>query len=67
MNKNPDLCYCMPGRTGHVHATKITAEEWAAGILAMEKLARDCMAPYLAPLPKAANRARRILAQATGG
>jgi len=56
-----DFCHCMPGRTGHVHAAKISPEDWAMGILAMEKLTDSCMMVHLAGLSKAAKQARRIL------
>ena len=55
------LCHCLPGRTGHVHAVKITPEEWARGILAIKVLAGDCQMVRLAGLPKAVKQARRIL------
>lgn len=56
-----DLCYCKPGFTGHVHAARLSAEEWARGILAMADLARDSQVPWLAGLPKAERQARKIL------
>jgi len=42
--RHDDLCYCKPGFTGHVHAVKLTDEEWARGVLAIDFLGRNSMA-----------------------
>lgn len=42
--RHDDLCYCKPGFTGHVHAAKLTDEEWAKGVLAIDFLGRGSMA-----------------------
>jgi hypothetical protein len=42
--QNDDLCYCKPGFTGHVHAAKISPEEWARGVLAIDFLGCGSMA-----------------------
>jgi hypothetical protein len=47
-----NLCYCKPGFTGHIHAARITPEEWAEGVLAIAELGRGSMAtttPKLSP------------------
>lgn len=42
--RDPDLCYCKPGFTGHVHAAKIDPEVWARGVLAIDFLGRGSIA-----------------------
>ena len=61
---NDDLCYCKPGFTGHVHAARITPEEWAQGVLAIDFLGRSSMATST-PKLSAKNRraAEKILTQ----
>lgn len=54
--RNDDLCYCKPGFTGHVHAAKITSEEWATGVLAITALSTGSMATST---PKLSARNRR--------
>ncbi len=65
------MCYCekgvVPGsstRLGHVHAASLSPVEWAKGVLAIEALAGDSRAPWLADLPKAARKARAIMRKA---
>ena len=69
---NGEVCYCTPSpgtktRLGHVHAAKLTFEEWARGILVMEALAGNSMVPWLTNLPRAAKQARTILKRTTRG
>jgi hypothetical protein len=61
--RDPDLCYCKLGFTGHVHAAKISPEEWAQGVLAIDFLSRNSMATSTPKLtPKNRKAAERILA-----
>lgn len=63
--RNDDLCYCKPGFTGHIHAARITPEEWAKGVLAIDFLGRGSMSTST-PKLSAKNRraAERIQGQA---
>lgn len=50
--QHDDLCYCKPGFTGHVHAARISDEDWAKGVLAIDFLGRGSHAistPKLTP------------------
>ena len=65
-----DLCYCIPSpgtenRLGHVHAAKITPEEWAKGIMAIAALSNGSRMNHLAGLPKAIKQAQKILTSKT--
>jgi hypothetical protein len=63
---NDDLCYCKPGFTGHVHAARISPEEWAEGALAIDFLGRGSMATSTPKLtPKNRRKAEAIMAQST--
>lgn len=51
-DRDNGLCYCKPGFTGHVHGARLTPEEWAKGVLAIDFLGRNSMAlttPKLTP------------------
>jgi hypothetical protein len=54
--RNDDLCYCKPGFTGHIHAARLSDEEWAEGVLAIDSLGRNNMATST---PKLSARDRR--------
>jgi hypothetical protein len=61
-----NLCYCTPSpgtesRLGHIHGAKLTAEQWATGIMAIATLAGSSRMPHLSGLPKAVKKAQRIL------
>lgn len=64
--RHSDLCYCKLGFTGHVHAARISPEEWAEGVLAIDFLGRGSMATST-PKLSAKNRraAEKIVQRAT--
>lgn len=65
--RNDNLCYCKPGFTGHVHAARITPEEWAQGVLAIAELGRDSMAVSTPRLTPKNRRAAEAITQRSNG
>lgn len=62
IKRDDDLCYCQPGFTGHIHAAKVTPEEWAHGVLAIDFLSRGSMATATPKLtPKNRRKAEAVM------